>query len=313
MEKKGIVIKSTGSWYQVKTDNGTLYDCKIKGKFRIQGIRHTNPVAVGDEVFFTTDSHDTGLIHQIVPRRNYIVRKSTKLSKASHVIAANIDYACLVVTLALPRTTRGFIDRFLVTAEAYHIPSVIVFNKTDIYDEEQTALLHHLTKVYEQVGYRCFQVSATHGDGLDGLMIFLKNKVTLFSGHSGVGKTALLNAMDPTLNRKTGTISDFHLKGKHTTTFAELLELQFGATIIDTPGIKEFGLYDFDKNEVAERFPEFRKFMHQCKFHNCTHVHEPKCAVKQAVEDGLIDPVRYRNYLSIIDDEYFDVKTYDSL
>lgn len=311
MEKSGIVIKSTGSWFQVCTPEGVVHDCKIKGKFRIQGIRHTNPVAVGDEVYFKIDQHDTGLIYKIKERKNYIVRKSTKLSKASHIIAANIDFACLVVTLALPRTTRGFIDRFLVTAEAYHIPSVLIFNKIDLYQQEQLDLLQHLTGIYENLGYRCFSVSAIKGDGLDHLKEFLKGKVSLFSGHSGVGKTALLNAMDDTMQLKTGDISAVHMKGKHTTTFAEWLNLNFGATIIDTPGIKEFGLYDFEKEEVAERFPEFRDYMHACKFHNCTHVHEPQCAVKQAVEEGEIDPIRYKNYLGIINDEYFDIKEYD--
>ena len=311
MEKEGIVKKSTGSWFHVRTGDAEDYICKIKGKFRTQGIRSTNPLAVGDYVYFRPDHGNTGLITKIAPRKNHIVRKSTKLSKASHIIAANIDQAFLVVTLVLPRTSRGFIDRFLVTAEAYHIPVSLVFNKTDLYDAPIQARQDRLKAVYENAGYPCYAVSAATGARFGELKNALKDKLTLFSGHSGVGKTAVINRLDPSQNRKTGDISEVHQKGKHTTTFAEMLYLSFGARIIDTPGIKEFGLYDFDKEEVAERFPEMRQRMAGCKFHNCTHVHEPGCAIKKAVEDGTIDKVRYQNYLSIINDEYFDIKEWD--
>ncbi len=310
-EKSGRVIKSTGSWMNVLTESGELYECKIKGKFRIKGIRSTNPVAVGDVVDFRVDRNHTGLITGIRERRNYIIRKSTKLSKASHMIAANIDQAFLIITLVLPRTSRGFIDRFLVTAEAYHIPATLVFNKIDLYDEKLRNQHNNLQKVYDAAGYESLSVSALSGENLDVLKAKLHDKVTLMAGHSGVGKSALINKLDPKQDRKTGEISDVHNKGKHTTTFAEMLRLDFGAEIIDTPGIKEFGLYDFDKDEVAERFPEMRERMHECRFHNCTHVHEPGCAVKEAVESGEIDRVRYQNYLSIINDEYFDIKEWD--
>lgn len=310
-EKSGRVIKSTGSWMNVLTESGELYECKIKGKFRIKGIRSTNPVAVGDVVDFRVDRNHTGLITGIRERRNYIIRKSTKLSKASHMIAANIDQAFLIITLVLPRTSRGFIDRFLVTAEAYHIPTTLIFNKIDLYDEKLRKQHHDLQQVYDAAGYESLSVSAISGENLDLLKEELRNKVTLMAGHSGVGKSALINSLDPTQDRKTGEISGVHSKGKHTTTFAEMLKMDFGAEIIDTPGIKEFGLYDFDKEEVAERFPEMRERMHQCRFHNCTHVHEPGCAVKAAVDSGEIDNVRYQNYLSIINDEYFDIKEWD--
>lgn len=310
-EKTGRVIKSTGSWMNVLTESGELYECKIKGKFRIKGIRSTNPVAVGDVVDFRVDSNNTGLITGIKERSNYIIRKSTKLSKASHMIATNIDQAFLIITLVLPRTSRGFIDRFLVTAEAYHIPATLIFNKIDLYDEKLQKQHDDLQKIYDTAGYETIAVSAISGENLDLLKRKLSDKVTLMAGHSGVGKSALINNLDPEQGRKTGEISDVHNKGKHTTTFAEMLKMNFGAEIIDTPGIKEFGLYNFVKEEVAERFPEMRERMHECRFHNCTHVHEPGCAVKEAVDSGEIDSVRYQNYLSIIKDEYFDIKEWD--
>lgn len=311
MEKSGTIIKSTGSWFIVKTDDRQEIPCKIKGNFRIKGIRSTNPVAVGDHVHFRTNTDDTGLIYKIEERKNYIIRKSTRLSKASHIIAANIDQAFLIVTLVLPRTSRGFIDRFLVTAEAYHIPVALVFNKTDFYDDKMEAQHRHLQNVYENAGYTCFATSAETGSGFNTLETALKNNTTLFSGHSGVGKTAIINRLNPGNPRRVGSLSILHQKGKHTTTFAEMLDLPFQGKIIDTPGIKEFGLYDFDKAEVAERFPEMRERMHACKFHNCTHVHEPGCAVKQAVEEGNIDEIRYKNYLSILSDENFDIKEWE--
>jgi len=311
VELKGVVRKSTGSWYLVRTADGREYDCKIKGKFRIKGLRATNPVAVGDYVSFSLDAHNIGLIHEIAERTNYIIRKATRQSKALHIIAANIDQTALIITLAYPRTSRGFIDRYLVTAEAYHIPAALIFNKIDLYDDKTQEYHNHLINIYRNIGYPCFAVSATGGNNMEELKPYFKDKTTLLSGHSGVGKSALINTLDPSQKQKVASISQYHKKGKHTTTFAEMLDMEFGGTIIDTPGIKEFGLYDFDPEEVAERFPEMRARMHECKFHNCTHVHEPKCAVKQAVEEGEIDKVRYENYLSILNDDYFKIKEWE--
>jgi len=311
LKEQGIVLKSTGSWYIVKTTKNEYVDCRIKGRFRIKGIRSTNPVAVGDRVKFIRSVDNTGVISDIEERDNYIIRKSTKLSKASHIIAANLDQAFLIVTLVMPRTSRGFIDRFLVTTEAYHIPCSIVFNKIDIYNEEMMDLYRELSDLYSSLGYPCYSVSALTGENVDELKKQLKGKTTLMSGHSGVGKSALINALDSNLDLRTGDLSDVHEKGKHTTTFAEMFELDFGANIVDTPGVKEFGLFDFDKLEVAERFPEFRAIMDECKFNNCSHVHEPGCAVIEAVKQGEIDIVRYENYISIINDDYFEIKEWD--
>lgn len=304
---EGLVIKSTGSWITVRRPDGSQIDCKIKGRFKIDGKKSTNPVAVGDNVVVKELSEQgIGLITGIHERHNYIIRKSKKLSKVYHIIASNIDQAFLIVTVAYPHTHAGFIDRFLTTAEAYHIPSVLVFNKIDLYDEEIQLRHDEMEKIYSMAGYPIIKVSATRGDNLDVLTKALKSKVTLFSGHSGVGKSALINALQPGLGLRTGSISDYHLKGKHTTTFAEMISLDSGGFIIDTPGIREFGLTDFKKEEVAERFPEFRALMHQCQFANCTHTHEPKCAVKNALQKGEIHPSRYNNYLSIFNDEDFD-------
>lgn len=301
---EGLVIKSTGSWYIVRTKDDKDYKCKLKGSFRIKGIRNTNPVAVGDNVKFSLVSEEgSGLINEIYPRNNYIIRKATKLSKRSHIIAANIDQAYLIVTLALPRTSHGFIDRYLITSEAYHVPASIVFNKIDIYDKETNSTLEEYLEIYESAGYPCIKVSALRGDNIDELKKLIKNKITLFSGHSGVGKSALLNRIQPNLNIKTKPISKAHLKGQHTTTFTEMCKLDFGGYIIDTPGIKEFGLIDFSLDEIAERYPEMRKIMHNCKYYNCTHVHEPGCAVKKAMEDGTISRTRYDQYLKIINKE----------
>lgn len=309
---KGVVIRSTGSACNVMSATGDIVECRLKGNFRIKGIRSTNPLAVGDKVTFTYNQSDrVGLINTIEDRHNYIIRKATRLSKQSHIIAANIDLAIVMVTLASPRTSTGFIDRFLVTAEAYHIPAALVFNKIDIIFGEQTVTLNHLTDLYESLGYKCYRTSALNKSGIEEIRSVLKGKVTLISGHSGVGKTALINAVEPGLLRKVGVISDYHQKGKHTTTFAEMLPLSEGGFIIDTPGIKEFGLVNFDKQEIAERFPEMRKLMHQCQFNNCTHVHEPGCAVKAALAKGLINNTRYSNYISIINDEYFDETEWD--
>lgn len=309
---KGVVIRSTGSACNVLTASGEVVECRLKGNFRIKGIRSTNPLAVGDRVTYTYYEADgVGLINRIEDRHNYIIRKATRLSKQSHIIAANIDQAIVIVTLASPRTSTGFIDRFLVTAEAYHIPAVLVFNKIDMIFGKQAVTLNQLTELYESLGYKCYRTSALMNSGIEEVRDLLKDKVSLISGHSGVGKTALINAIEPGLLRKVGNISDYHQKGKHTTTFAEMLLLSQGGFIIDTPGIKEFGLVNFDKQEIAERFPEMRQLMHQCQFNNCTHVHEPGCAVKVALSKGLINNTRYKNYISIINDEYFDETEWD--
>lgn len=278
----------------------------------MKGIRTTNPIAVGDKVVFIVQpGHLVGLINTIEPRHNYIIRKATKLSKQSHIIAANIDQAIVMATISSPRTSSGFIDRFLVTAEAYHIPAMIIFNKIDLLTGEKARKLDKLVEMYEKIGYTTFRTSALNNIGIDEVRDLLKDKVSLISGHSGVGKTALINVVEPGLSRKVGVISDYHQKGKHTTTFAEMLPLSFGGFIIDTPGIKEFGLVDFDKQEIAERFPEMRELMHNCQFSNCTHVHEPGCAVKVALQKGLIDQGRYNNYISILNDEYFEETEWD--
>jgi ribosome biogenesis GTPase len=309
---EGVVIKSTGSWLAVMTETGNVFNCKLRGKFRLKGIKSTNPVAVGDRVEFDIPEEEgVGVIHKILPRHNYIIRKATKLSKVSHIIASNIDQALVVVTVAYPRTSMGFIDRFLVTTEAYHIPAIIVFNKIDIYDEKMTNKYESLVDIYSEAGYKCMAVSALRGDNIDELKEILKSKTSLFSGHSGVGKSALINAIEPGLQLKTREISTYHKKGMHTTTFAEMFPLSFGGYIIDTPGIKEFALIDFDRKEIAQRFPEMRKYMHNCRFNNCIHVNEPGCAVKEAVENGEISLSRYENYLSILNDDYWEATEKD--
>lgn len=284
------------------TNNGDNIKCALKGNFRIKGIRNTNPVAVGDRVILNVDKDkSTAVISEILPRKNYIIRKATKLSKRSHIIASNIDQALLLITLVLPRTSFGFIDRFLITAEAYHIPVKIVINKIDIYLEPTLELLKEYINVYEGAGYETLTVSAKSGENIKALKNVMKDKVSLFAGHSGVGKSTLINKIQPGLNLKTMPLSVAHLKGIHTTTFAEMYELNFGGFIIDTPGIKEFGLIDLDPSKIAERYPEMRAIMHKCKYHNCTHIHEPGCAVKEAVENGKISEIRYYNYLRIIE------------
>jgi len=266
----------------------------------MKGIRTTNPVAVGDRVEVEMQADENiGIITKIFERHNYIIRKATKLSKESHIIAANIDQLVLVATLAFPRTSTGFIDRMLVTSEAYHIPAIILFNKIDLYIEELIPWLEETEKIYLDAGYPCLRVSAKTKDGMEGFKAVLKDKVSLISGHSGVGKSTLINVLQPELNLKIKEISSYHLKGQHATTFPEMHALSFGGYIIDTPGIKEFGLTDFNKNEVAERFPEMRALMHLCKYNNCTHSHEPGCEVIKALKEGRIHPSRYDNYLSI--------------
>jgi ribosome biogenesis GTPase len=302
---EGLVTKSTGSWYAVRLPDGTIIQCTLKGILRTKDIKTTNPVAVGDRVEVDLFKEtDRGVIRNVLERHNYIIRKSTNLSKISHIIAANIDQAFLIATLVQPRTSTGFIDRFLVTAEAYHIPAGIVFNKIDLYDSELRQRHHELVELYTGIGYQCFGTSAVSGEGIDLLAKSLNHNTTLFSGHSGVGKSAIINILEPGLRLKTAEISAWHLKGVHTTTFAELFGLSSGGFIIDTPGIREFGLIDFRKEEVAERFPEMRALMHQCQFHNCTHVHEPRCAVKRALDEGKIDAGRYRNYLRILQGDW---------
>ncbi len=301
--QEGIVIKSTGSWYEVRNENGEVVLCRLRGKIRLDGIRTTNPVAVGDKVIFEQENNkDTCVINKILPRYNVIVRKSVNLSKASHIIASNIDQAILVATIAHPRTSTGFMDRFLVTAEAYHIPTTIVFNKCDLYDDEQMAYAKELIATFENIGYHAFMVSAKTGFQCDELKEIMKDKVNLFSGHSGVGKSALINRLDENLNVRVGDISEVHEKGKHTTTFSQMFPLAFGGYIIDSPGIKEFGLYDMEKETLAQRFPEMRSLMHECKFSNCTHMHEPHCAIKEAVDQKIIADWRYNDYCNMMDD-----------
>jgi ribosome biogenesis GTPase len=277
----------------------------------MHGLRTTNPVAVGDHVNFEMEGNEgNGIIKAIEPRTNYIVRRSINLSKSAHIIASNIDRLYIVASIMLPRTSTGFIDRLLVTAEAYHIPAALIFNKTDIYTEEAKQRCRELMELYSPLGYPSYAVSALEGTGLDSLKLVLKDKVNLFSGHSGVGKSALINALDPQLAIKTGEISSYHSKGMHTTTFAEMHPLSFGGYLIDTPGIKEFGLVHFESQEVGERFPEFRSLLPDCKYNNCTHVHEPGCAVKSALEKGEINAERYRNYLGLLTDENLDTEEY---
>ena len=305
--KEGLVIRTTGSWYRVLADT-TAIDCRLRGNYRLRGNKQTNPVAVGDRVLFEMQDDGTGVIHEVEDRRNYIVRRATKLSKQTHVIAANIDLLCIVATLGLPRTSTGFIDRLLVTAEAYHIPAAILFNKVDLYDDELWEIHNEMKAVYTAAGYPVLEVSALDGTGLDEVNRLIGGKTVLFSGHSGVGKSALLNALSPGLGLKVGQLSDWSLKGRHTTTFAEIhpvplstLNSKLLTYLIDTPGIKEFGMVDFNAQELGHFFPEMRAVLHDCHFANCTHRHEPGCAVKAAVEEGRISAERYQNYLNIID------------
>jgi len=297
---QGLVIKSTGSWYQVHAEDGEIYDCRIKGKFRIKGIQTTNPIAVGDQVNFELEPNSgNGVIDKLHERKNYIIRKSINLSKQAQIIAANMDQAFLVVTLASPRTSMGFIDRFLATAEAYGIPAVLIFNKLDLFNEAGLEFLEDYKAIYEHIGYPCYTVSALEGTNIHIIEDLLKDKTTLFSGHSGVGKSSLINALMPDLDIKTGEVSEASDKGQHTTTFAEMHELPFGGYLIDTPGIRELGIFDIRPEELGHYFVEMRALLNQCKFHNCRHVNEPGCAVIKAVEAGEIELSRYESYLSI--------------
>jgi ribosome biogenesis GTPase len=301
---KGIITKSTGASYVVMCDDGICYECRLKGNFKIKEISSTNPIAVGDKVQFELPGDKSvGLITEIGGRRNYIVRKATKLSKRQHIIACNIDQAVIIVTLAFPRTSTGFIDRFLITTEEYHIPAFVIFNKIDLYPEDYISYLKELKNLYEGLGYGCLITSATEKIGLDDFSSLLKDKTSLLLGHSGVGKSALVNAIQPGLNLKLGGISLYHLKGKHTTTFAEMHKLSFGGFVIDTPGIKELGMIHVKPEEIAGYFPEMRALLPKCKFYNCTHIHEPDCAVLAALEKGEISHSRYHNYLGMLNDE----------
>lgn len=302
----GRVYKSTGSWYTVKTPLGQTYQCRIKGKFRLQGIKSTNPIAVGDFVDFELDTksdEETGVINHIHDRHNYIVRKSVNLSKQTHIIASNIDVVFLLVTIDNPPTFTSFIDRFLVTAEAYAIKTVILFNKIDVYDEATLDEVRYLAHVYRTIGYECIGISAQTGKNLDQVKDLMHGKVSMFTGHSGVGKSTLVNAIEPDLDLKTKAISSQHMQGQHTTTFAEMFDLSFDAKIIDTPGIKGFGVVDMEKEEVGDYFPEFFALKQECKFNNCLHVEEPKCAVKEALENDEVAASRYRSYLQILNGE----------
>jgi len=299
----GIVYKSTGIWYLVKTENRSFYECSMKGKFRIQGIKSTNPIAVGDVVNFeieTNNDTETGVINAIHDRKNYIIRKSVNLSKQTHIIAANIDLVFLLITINNPPTFTTFIDRFLVTAEAYSIPTVLVFNKIDSYELEQRSEVLYLKNIYEKIGYTCIEVSATKNINVAKVKEMMLGKTSMFVGHSGVGKSTLVNAIEPTLDLKTKEISNQHKQGQHTTTFAKMFDLGFNASIIDTPGIKGFGVVDMEKEEIDSYFPEFLAVKNNCKFNNCLHVEEPKCAVKDAVENEEISYSRYKSYLQII-------------
>lgn len=303
---KGLVYKSTGSWYTVKAADGSFYECRIKGKFRIQGIKSTNPVAVGDAVDFEKEGDESrlqGIIGHIHERKNYIVRKSVNLSKQTHIIAANIDCVFLIVTLNNPPTHPAFIDRFLVAAEAFDVPVVLLFNKEDTYTDTELNQVQHLKSIYEKIGYECVEISALHGHNVDQVKAKMKGKVSMFAGHSGVGKSTLVNTIAPFLNIKTAAISMQHSQGQHTTTFAQMYDLDFEAKIIDTPGIKGFGVVEIDKSELGNYFPEFFERKSECKFNNCLHTEEPHCAVKNALEKGVIAPSRYKSYCQLLEGE----------
>jgi len=298
----GLVIKSTGSWFTVRKQDGLVINCKIKGSFRTRGILNTNPVAVGDHVNLIIDGAH-GIITEIDTRNNYIIRKSSNLSKETQIIAANIDQALLVATLVFPKLSTEFIDRFLVTAEAYRIPSIIIFNKTDLYDEQKMEELRMIKSVYEGAGYKTITTSAVERTNIEKIKDLMKSKISLIAGQSGVGKSTILNAIDSNLNLRTENISRSHKTGKHTTTYAEMHFLDFGGSVIDTPGIKGFGLVDFEKEEIYHYFPEIFKASKNCEYNNCSHTHETNCAVKNSLEKGLISETRYRNYLRILEDK----------
>lgn len=302
---EGRVIKSTGSWYQVEAEDRRIYSCRLRGKFKEKGIRTTNPIAVGDRIRFDLEKNEekTGVIVEIMPRQNYIIRKSPHNTHYGHIIAANIDQAALIATLVFPVTSLGFIDRFLVTAETFRIPATIVFNKADLLDDEMLQHYAGLKEMYEIIGYPCLLVSALEEKGLEGFKQLLAQKTTLVSGHSGVGKSTLINQVFPEVQIKTSNVSTFANKGVHTTTFAEMHKLAHDTYIIDTPGIKELGLLEVENNELSHYFPEMRELIGKCKFYNCTHTHEPGCAIEEAFSKGGIAASRYKSYLSMLDDE----------
>jgi ribosome biogenesis GTPase len=300
---KALVVKNTGSWYQVKTEEGRLIETKLKGNFRLKDIQSTNPISVGDYVLIEENPEGTAFIYAIENRKNYIIRKSSNLSKQSHIIAANLDQAFLIITVNYPITTPTFIDRFLATTEAYTIPASLFFNKIDRYNPDDLEYLNALIGLYEAIGYSCYKLSAIHDENISFMNELLKGKVTLFSGHSGVGKSTLINRLIPSVQQKVQEISEYHNKGMHTTTFSEMLELPEGGYIIDTPGIKGFGVFDMEEAEISHYFPEIFKFSENCRFNNCTHRREPGCAVREAVENQYISESRYRSYLNMLEDK----------
>ncbi len=307
----GTIVKSTGNRYLVKKEDGRIIECVLKGKLRLDGRKTTNPVAVGDVVDYEAGSDSEASITRIHPRKNYIIRKSINLSRQTQIIASNMDQAILIATLVSPRTSLGFIDRFLVTAEAYRIPAKIIFNKCDLLNEQLLVLQQEIITIYEKAGYPCYKVSSFESNSVEALKPLFAKKTTLLTGHSGVGKSTLINALQPDLKLKTGDISAAHAKGMHTTTFAELHTLDFGGAIIDTPGIKELGLVEMKKEEVGHYFPEIRARMNECRFNNCLHVNEPRCAVIKAVEKGEISEERYSSYLGILNGEEMDWKAWE--
>jgi ribosome biogenesis GTPase / thiamine phosphate phosphatase len=300
--EKGIVFKSTGSRYKILREDGQIIECSVKGKLRIKELRTTNPIAVGDNVLFEPDTkNNSGIITEVLDRRNYILRKASNLSKHSQIIAANIDQAILMITIILPETPSEFIDRFLISAEAYRVPAIILINKTDIYGIREIDTMNYIDVMYSKIGYECLQVSVKELTGLERVRLLMKDKITLVSGNSGVGKTTLLNALNPELRLKTGSISDYHKQGKHITTFPEMHQMPFGGFVIDTPGIRGFGVVNMDRNEIYHFFREIFIVSKNCKYNNCLHLDEPGCAVRSAVEQGDIDFLRYRSYLNIME------------
>lgn len=299
----GIVIKSTGSWYSIRDQKGEVHEARIKGKFRVQGIKNTNPVAVGDTVDFEVKGNENTVITKVHKRKNYIIRKSVNLSKKTHIIASNIDIAFLIITLKQPQTSTGFIDRFLITAEAYSIPVVLLFNKMDILSKEEHIKNRELINLYQSIGYECQEISALNKTNIEWVQKQMKNQISMLSGHSGSGKSTLINTLAPKLNLKTKKISHSHNKGQHTTTFAEMFEWPFGGYIIDTPGIKGLGLVDMNKEEIGDYFPEILKIKNKCKFNNCLHIEEPQCSIKLAVKDGKIARSRFASYISFIEED----------
>lgn len=299
----GLIIKNTGSWYTVKTDDGRIVESKVKGNFRLKGIRSTSPVAVGDYVDIIMNAEGTALISAIDDRKNYIIRKASNLSKQSQIIAANLDQALLIITIKQPETSTTFIDRFLAGAEAYRVPVVLVFNKTDLLNDDERRYQQQMVELYETIGYPCVEISAETGMGITQLQSLLIQKVTLVSGNSGVGKSTLINAIIPHADQRTAEISNAHGTGMHTTTFSEMIELTEGGYLIDTPGIKGFGTFDIEREELTSYFKEIFKFSKDCRFNNCTHTHEPGCAVIQAVENHYISASRYQSYLNMLEDK----------